>query len=486
MKIEKEILIIYDDREFTNKEIAELVGIRSYGSIFHRQDLLSEIFIKRLLDISSILHLKHLEDLNRIDEFYKIYGDTSGVLIISSRAGIIGFDKLINFIKKIQYSEFSIVSCEEYPLIVYCSNKIRFNELRENLISGLFSGDKIYFKNFETITSLELVDLSNYDNFIQYFSSSIVPRHFNEIEFFDYSVKKTSSNKLKMRKEYQFSHLIPDVMKPWIATTFGYEETETNASYLMHRYRVANASLQWVHGAFDANTFSEFINQIFYFLSIRKKREISTLDSLKKAELLFLKKINERAEEFLKLDSGEKINQLAASINQVLNLNNQIKRFSKLFLSHSKSISVNYEVVGHGDPCLSNILYEKQHKIMILIDPQGAIDDSGLWTHPYYDLSKLSHSILGDYDHINLGAYSLEFTKNSGVELKIKFSSDERLMKSLFEKKIKESNYDLATLRLGEASLFLSMLPLHIDNPNKALAFMVRANEILNFVENYP
>jgi hypothetical protein len=38
-------------------------------------------------------------------------------------------------------------------------------------------------------------------------------------------------------------------------------------------------------------------------------------------------------------------------------------------------------------------------------------------------------------------------------------------------------------MRLGEASLFLSMLPLHIDYPNKVIAFMLKASQILDEVE---
>ncbi|MBC7389181.1 MAG: hypothetical protein H7329_08235, partial [Opitutaceae bacterium] len=38
-------------------------------------------------------------------------------------------------------------------------------------------------------------------------------------------------------------------------------------------------------------------------------------------------------------------------------------------------------------------------------------------------------------------------------------------------------NYEL--VRIFEASLFLSMLPLHIDNPKKVLAFILNAINIL-------
>lgn len=42
--------------------------------------------------------------------------------------------------------------------------------------------------------------------------------------------------------------------------------------------------------------------------------------------------------------------------------------------------------------------------------------------------------------------------------------------------------HDVRVMRLGEASLFLSMLPLHMDYPNKVIAFMLKARQLLDEV----
>ena len=44
---------------------------------------------------------------------------------------------------------------------------------------------------------------------------------------------------------------------------------------------------------------------------------------------------------------------------------------------------------------------------------------------------------------------------------------------------VENLNLDLALLRVLEASLFLSMLPLHADNEQKVLAFLLRGIQIL-------
>ena len=54
-----------------------------------------------------------------------------------------------------------------------------------------------------------------------------------------------------------------------------------------------------------------------------------------------------------------------------------------------------------------------------------------------------------------------------------------QLYQNLFKMKLEENGYDYQLVRLYEASLFLSMLPLHIDAPYKVLGFILNAEKIL-------
>ena len=47
----------------------------------------------------------------------------------------------------------------------------------------------------------------------------------------------------------------------------------------------------------------------------------------------------------------------------------------------------------------------------------------------------------------------------------------------------KENGFDYVTVRLYEASLFLSMLPLHMDNVQKTFGFLLNGIKILKEVE---
>jgi hypothetical protein len=136
----------------------------------------------------------------------------------------------------------------------------------------------------------------------------------------------------------------------------------------------------------------------------------------------------------------------------------------------------------HGDLCFSNILYDKRVRQIKFIDPRGATTTDEMFSHPYYDAAKLSHSVLGGYDFINQNLFELCF----GGDLKLKLEPaqpDLSAHKGRFIECMEGLGFDPALMRLYEASLFLSMLPLHTDVPKKALAFAINAGMILDELE---
>ena len=78
----------------------------------------------------------------------------------------------------------------------------------------------------------------------------------------------------------------------------------------------------------------------------------------------------------------------------------------------------------------------------------------------------------------------LELNNELKLELKIE-SNDLRELKKIFLEKLSEYGYNKKSIRICEASLFLSMLPLHIDIPSKVMAFILNAIEILKEIKEY-
>ena len=138
--------------------------------------------------------------------------------------------------------------------------------------------------------------------------------------------------------------------------------------------------------------------------------------------------------------------------------------------------------ICHGDFCFSNILYDSRAQIIKVIDPRGY----GMGEHPLsgyssYDYSKFFHSIFGLYDFIIAGRF--EITSNT-QDCKIKFYEQSNLneIQNEYLKVNSISTRQLQSLYAECIHLFLSMLPLHSDNPTRQLAMILnvyRMNDIL-------
>ena len=137
--------------------------------------------------------------------------------------------------------------------------------------------------------------------------------------------------------------------------------------------------------------------------------------------------------------------------------------------------------MGHGDLCFSNILYSKEANVLKLIDPKGALKEEELYTDLYYDLAKLSHSICGCYDFFNTGLYQISMDRDMKLSLSIDANPEPYM--EIFGEYLKNNGFDMALVRLYEASLFLSMLPYHMDQPGKVFGFIMNAIRILKEVE---
>ena len=138
--------------------------------------------------------------------------------------------------------------------------------------------------------------------------------------------------------------------------------------------------------------------------------------------------------------------------------------------------------VIHGDLCLSNILFDRRNAIVRLVDPRGSFGPFGLYGDPLYDLAKLAHSISGDYDHLLHGQFEL-VELPGGVRLRAHVTERQRGVKAQFTEWLAaQAGPELETVRLIEALLFVSMVPLHADRPRSQLAFLARGLGLLTAV----
>jgi hypothetical protein len=130
----------------------------------------------------------------------------------------------------------------------------------------------------------------------------------------------------------------------------------------------------------------------------------------------------------------------------------------------------------HGDFCFSNLLYDSRNRRIKALDPRGGYDRTpSLFGDLRYDLAKLGHSIVGRYDQIVAGRHRLS---RDGGDFALEFepvACQPWLAEALGELSVDGLGGLAQPVRAVTASLFLSMLPLHADRPDRQQAFLANA-----------
>ena len=329
----------------------------------------------------------------------------------------------------------------------------------------------------------EFVHIGDADGLVACLTRRYDARFFNHLETSEFTVTKTSDNREKIKAEYTFWHLLPDNMKMWFVMPFDYKEDAATASYRMERLHIPNLSIKYVHGAMDAGEFEDVLQRFFYFLDSRGSRSVSRAQYAALADKTYLQKTEDRIRRLKADPKYAPIAKLIASGTSYGSIDAIYERFLSLYRAAFDALKGKaLTVVGHGDPCFSNILFDRATKTLKFIDPKGALTEAALWTDPYYDLCKLSHSVCGLYDFFNSAIYEVSLDDDLHLRLSIPF--DNQAYRQAFKRCIEQNGYDYHFVRVGEVALFLSMLPLHIDNPHKVLGFILNAIRIMDEIEH--
>lgn len=324
---------------------------------------------------------------------------------------------------------------------------------------------------------VHLIDVSEERTLLHYLSGQFDARHFNTLVHDDYTVTKHSKDRDKLKREFEFYHLVPPEMQIFLVRPFEFKDDGTTASYRMERLATPDMALQWVHSAFQPQEFERFLSHMFHFFRVRPELAVSSSAAETIQQTLYIEKVRMRIDALKRLPEFQSLAPLleraCGGIDSLVNC--YLSHFDRL----RKRLSRTTLVAGHGDPCFSNILYSKSNHYLKLIDPRGAHDLEDLYTDSYYDIVKLSHSILGNYDFINLNRFDLSVDEDLRLRLLIDHPPPPWAAE-MFGQHLQKAGYDPELTRVCEAGLFISMMPLHIDHPRKVLAFAVNAASILS------
>lgn len=484
------IVCVYDNHVEPNIFIKNIIGQKTFGEvILKRKSIGSKFqdFIGAQAVIDEVLELDYSWQISALLERIKQFDSNTHIIHMFSNFVVVDEHKAGVLLKKMPYiTENYVCMSENVPVLLmfndtsgYCEILQKYSDMLSN--KELYIGEASTVK-FETIETDAFFNLGIHSNFIQYISGGFDARFFNSVKGDAFTVIKTSNDKRKIKAEYTFYYLLPDYMKIWFVMPYNYQETETNASYEMERLHITDLAIRWVHGAITLDELDKLLNKAFYFIQIREKRSTTREQYIDLETALYLDKVDERINKLKSSPYYVTFKEFIKDGTEYSGIDEIVEKYKNLFHTISDNVTKQfYSVVGHGDLCFSNMLFNKEADLLKLIDPKGALEESQLWTNPYYDVAKLSHSICGKYDFFNNGLHHISLDTNLKFKLDIDFDNTE--YKKKFRYYVEKNGFSYESVRIYEVSLFLSMLPLHMDNPQKVFGFILNAIDIMEEIE---
>ena len=471
------LVVIYDDSVKVEGRAKTILGEKSFGEmVLKRQSMFARTkkIIKEIKN-TKILKIKDLKNFS-VDSFSS---DTIFFHLLANSAVILPKDFTVLIEKAIYAKDNFIIKNTAGYYGAILKNRTEYAKF----LNEYKNQNTINFLNDNTIETNIFINLADYDTLLMFISSGFDARFFNSLQGDAYTVTKKSSDKKKMKKEYSYYWLLPEAMKNWMVMPYDYQETSEWASYTMERMPMTDIAIRWTHGAIDNNELSNILDKTFYFLNHRTKKQVTKEEFQTTQQELYIDKLDKRIFDLKKTPEYEKLATLIKIGTNFNSIDEIVNYYKKLYTKVLKNTKTEYiSVIGHGDVFFANMLYSKELNLLRFIDPKGALTEKELWMDPYYDIAKLSHSICGNYDFFNTGAYTINL--NNDMKFTLTIHHDNSHAKELFKKFLKANGYNYTLVRLYESSLFLSMLPLHIDNPHKVFGFILNAVNILEEIND--
>lgn len=322
-------------------------------------------------------------------------------------------------------------------------------------------------------------DCGNIENYYKARIDFLKVRSFNSIRYNDtYGyITKTSKDTEKLADEIHWYKGTPAELKIFAPRMVGYSMTGKKAGYSTEFYGYQSLADMFVFESLDPKIWQSIIKKLFQTLALFKKyRHVLPY---RKYRSMYYEKTLARLQKLAQKPYWKNLFE-----KETLRINGTEYKNINHFLPHiEKAVRKLYEKDTmsfiHGDFCLGNVLYDPSSKILKVIDPRGNFGGRSIYGDLKYDVAKMRHSFSGSYDFIVSDLFRLE-EKNGDFRLEIFTSDQNKEAAAYFNKELVRNKFSLSAVSLIESLLFLSMIPLHADNPKRQLAMFLRGIMLIN------
>lgn len=337
---------------------------------------------------------------------------------------------------------------------------------------------------FTILHSQNWFDVGHSDNYSKA-TTSVAARSFNSIEIDEQRgiLKKRSENKEKLVNEIRWYLRIPNKLQYLLPRVYDYslDLTDPYVSMEYYGYHTLHESLvfgdlplvKW-QAIFQKLLFA--INDMGQFTVTGERNQFETA-----LRDIYLQKTFDRLDMMRNESDFHSFFENTITINgtEYRSLNEYIKMLPQLIEKLVVDTFIGQFNIIHGDLCFANILIEDTYDFIRVIDPRGKFGTFDIYGDARYELAKLMHTLEGKYDFIIEDMFDIDVIGNT-IEYHVHKQIDN--ITNVFLDVFRESIDNIQVVRLIEATLFLSMIPLHSDYKQRQFAMLATGVMLLEQV----
>jgi hypothetical protein len=332
----------------------------------------------------------------------------------------------------------------------------------------------------ECVTPANWRDVGHASTYLRVRAEHTRERAFNQLTSDAVSISKTGPRN-KILSEAAWYQGMPGPLRVYAPTFLAARDDGTTASYDLEYLYLLSLSDLYVFGALPAPVWSVIFRACEEALGrfrAHKPQDPSAIEP----EKLLLSKTLTRLEHFaaqsgVNLDVEFRINGHATP---------SLRRIAEWAAGAIRPLPASQTCWIHGDPCFSNVFFDFRSERVKMIDPRG-MDTLGKpcpWGDPRYDLAKLAHSVYGFYDLIVSDRFRLTEDSSQSLSLKLEYTPEMLGANAEFLRtQFGQWRGDDVSIKGIVVLLFLSMIPLHADKPDRQRAFLANALALYHWME---
>ena len=337
---------------------------------------------------------------------------------------------------------------------------------------------------FTILHSQNWFDVGHSDNYSKA-TTSVAARSFNSIEIDEQRgiLKKRSENKEKLVNEIRWYLRIPNKLQYLLPRVYDYSLDLTDPYVSMEYYGYHTLHESLVFGDLPLVKWQAIFQKLLFAINDMGKFTVTGERIQFEAALrdIYLKKTFDRLDMMRNEPDFHSFFENTITINgkEYRSLNEYLKMLPQLIEKLVVYTFTGQFNIIHGDLCFANILIEDTYDFIRVIDPRGKFGTFDIYGDGRYELAKLMHTLEGKYDFIIEDMFDIDVIGNT-IEYHVHKQIDN--ITNVFLDVFRESIDNIQAVRLIEATLFLSMIPLHSDYKQRQFAMLATGVMLLEQV----